>query len=654
MAQDARLAKPGPRPYGAAPIHQKAFPMLALFRRFLNTWAARAFFLVLIGSFCLWGISGTITNLNKDTALATVGDARIEPAEFQEDFRKQLNQVSRMLGGTTEPTPQIKRAVGQQVLDRLVTQAAIMGETRRLGIAVPEEALKQAVFAMPVFRGRTGAFDRTTFTTVLRQNNFTEQRFLELLRADLGQRQLVEAVQVGAGAPETMIREVYAFQKETRTAHYVEFAFAAAPAPPAPTDDDLHRFYDNDPASYSAPAYRRVKMVVLSPETVAREIEVPEAEIATYFETHASEFTQPEKRSVQVVIAQDQARAAAIARGWIAGADWDAVQKLAAEGAASAALDDATPAEFPAPELATAVFAAAPDIVTGPVQSSLGWQVFRVTKITPGASRNLADATPEIREKIARTRAVDEVYARANKLEDAISATGSLDQIPADIGAEPAYGQLDAMGNTPSGDPAPLPGPAELRPVLLTAAFALAKGEPPRMTEGPGQSYFAMVVEESDPPQLKPYEVVAERVRDDWERDARRRVQEQEAAKLLAATKAGTSLDDAATIAGERLQRTPPHMRGTAPEGLAPALAERLFEMKPNDATMVETPDAFLVATLGDVVAPDAAADVAGAGQLRAALTQSVGQDIEITLAAALRSRAKPTVNRTMLDSLTQ
>ena len=38
--------------------------MLAMFRRFLNTWAARAFFIVLIGSFGLWGVSGVIQDIS--------------------------------------------------------------------------------------------------------------------------------------------------------------------------------------------------------------------------------------------------------------------------------------------------------------------------------------------------------------------------------------------------------------------------------------------------------------------------------------------------------------------------------------------------------------------------------------------------------------
>lgn len=628
--------------------------MLSLFRRFLNTWAARAFFLVLIASFGLWGIADVVRNAGQDNALATVGDRKIEAPEFQEAMRTQLAQVSRMLGGKTEPTPAIRQAVAGQVLDRLVVQAAIQNEVSRLGLVVPDEALRAAVFDIPAFRGASGTFDRARFEAVLRSNNLTEPRFLDLMRSDLGQRQLMEAVQVGATPPEVLTAQVFAFQRETRIAHYVELPFAAAAEPPAPTEADLQRAYDNGDR-YSAPEFRRVKAVILSPDTVARDIEVPEADIGAYYEQHKAEYVVPEKRSVEVVVAQEEARAKDIAAAWIAGADWDAVQKAAAAaGASSVSLDDATTTEFPAPELGKAVFAAPVETVTGPIQSALGWQVFRVTKVSAGTERPLAQATDEIRTKLARERAVDQVYARANKLEDALSASGSLDDLPGDLGIAAVTGTLDAQGNTPAGQPAPIPGPPALRQALVTAAFALGKNEPARMTEGPDQSYFAVTVEDITPAARKPFAEVEAQVREDWERDARRKEQERVAAKLLTAAQAGSSLDDAATVAGLRLDRTPPMARAQPTPGVPAEMTEPLFGLKPGAMTMIETPDAFYVMALAEVAAPDLAADPAGAAQIRTALTQAIGQDIELTVAAALRIQAKPLVNRTLLDSMTQ
>ena len=574
-------------------------------------------------------------------------------------MRTQMAQVTRMLGGKTEPTPAIRQAVAGQVLDRLVVQAAIENEVERLGLAVPDDAVRAAVFEIPAFRGANGAFDRQRFEAVLRNNNLTEPRFLDLMRSDLGQRQLMEAIQVGATPPEIVTQQVFAFQHETRVAQYVELPFAAA-EPPAPTDADLQRFYDNNGDRYSAPEFRRIKAVILSPETVARDIEVPEADIGAYYDQHKAEYVVPGKRSVEVVVAQDEAQAKEIATTWTVISDWDAVQKVAASaGASAAALDDATTAEFPSPELAQAVFAAPAQAVTGPIQSALGWQVFRVTKVTAGSERTLAQATDDIHAKLARERAVDEVYSRANKLEDALSASASLDDLPADLGVAAVTGTLNAQGNTQAGEPAPIPGSPALRQALVAAAFAAQKNDPPRMIEGPDQSYFAVAVEDDTPAALKPFASVEAQVREDWEHDARRKEQERAAASLLTATQAGSSLDDAATVAGQRLQTTPPVLRAqptpAAPiPGVPTQMIEPLFSLKLNGTTMIETPEAFYVLALSEIKEPDPAADPAGTAQIRTALTQAIGQDIEMTFAAVLRDQAKPQVNRTLFDSMSQ
>ena len=152
------------------------------------------------------------------------------------------------------------------------------------------------------------------------------------------------------------------------------------------------------------------------------------------------------------------------------------------------------------------------------------------------------------------------------------------------------------------------------------------------MIEGPDQSYYALVVESQTAAEVKPFEAVQDQVRANVVHDARRRAQEVVAARLLTAVKAGGSLDDAAAVAGGRVERAP--LR--------------------NDGTMLETADGFAVLKLVTIEAPEPASDPAGAAQLRTALERSIGQDAEILYANALRERAKPTVNQAMLDSLTQ
>ena len=629
--------------------------MLSAFRAFLNTWVARVFFFVLVASFALWGIGDVVRNAGHETALATIGDRKIEPAEFQETFRRELAQVNRMMGNKSEPTSEVRKAVAEQSLSRMITQAAIADEVHRLGIVVPDAALRQAVFDIPTFRGKAGAFDRGVFEAVMRNNNLTEARFLELMRSDLAQRQLMETVQAGVAAPETLLSQIYAFQHETRVGDIVELPFTTAPAPPAPTADDLQRQYENNPVAYSAPAYRRIKLVVLSPQTLARGIEVTPEEVQAYYEAHKSDYATEAKRAAEVIVTQDETAAKNLSAAWQAGADWPAMEKAAqAAGASAVKLDESTRQQFPSPELADAVFAAQPDVATAPVKSAFGWQVIRVTKVEPGESRTLDQVRDEVRQKAAQDRAVDQVYGRANQLDDALSAGTSLDDLPGDLGLAAVTGTLDAQGNTPEGEKAPIPGTDALRKAILETAFKTAPSDTPRMIEGPDQSYYALKLEDVIEPKVKPLAEVEPQVRQDWEQARRRREQEVRAAKLMTASQAGGSLDDAATIAGLRMDKTPQVGRSGAVEGVPPQVQEALFRLKPNEATMVETPEGFAVVRLAEIVNADPAKDPAGAALARQALTQSLDSDVEVIFASALRERTQPKVNRTMLDNLVE
>jgi len=416
----------------------------------------------------------------------------------------------------------------------------------------------------------------------------------------------------------------------------------------------LQRQYENNLPSYSAAEFRRIKLVLLSPETVARTTDISDEDIKAYYDQHQAEFVKEAKRSVHIVSTSDEARAHSLAAAWSGGAGWDDIQHQAESGASAITLDDAGQAEIPSPELAAAVFSAAPDAVVGPVGSPLGWQVFQVFHVSLGATTTLADATDGIRATIAKERVADGMYDRINTLEDAVAASPTLDEIPAGLGVIAASGTLDARGNTQDGEPAPIPGTPAQRQAILTAAFALQKGEPPRLTDGPENSHFAVLVEDMTAAAPKPFAEVEGVVREDWLRAARRKFQEQAAAKLMTAAQAGSSLDDAATVAGLRVQRTPPLPRGAPPSGVPQELATAAFSLKPKEATMVGVPEAFLVATLGEVSKPDMAADPIGAGQTRKQLADSMSQDVQNVYASALRTRLRPSVNQRVLDSVVQ
>lgn len=635
--------------------------MIGLMRHALTTWPARLFFGLLVVVFVIWGIGDVFrTGFNSDTAIATVAGRSIDGAEVAETYRKQLSQLSRSLGTDITPTLPMKKAIADQALETVITQTAVAAEVANLGLIAPDDAVRQAVFEIPTFQGRDGKFDRNQFNAVLNANGLTEGRFLALMKTDLGQRQLFAALRAGTNAPDVMVRQVYAFQNEKRVAEIVNLPFAAVPAPAPPTEAQAARWYENHKDRYSTPEYRRIKLLVLSPDSVSSEITISEDDIKASYEAHKASFSTEERRSVQVILADDETKAGTLAAKFQAGADWSTMQEEASKlGASAVELTDAPIAQFPVDELAKAAFAAQLNIVPAPVKSALGWHVIKVTAITPGTSKTLAEMHDLLRAQLVADKAADLIYERANKLDDMLAGGTKLDELPTDLGLAAATGTLDAQGLTLDGKPAPLPGGLTLHQILMTAAFAAKLGEAPHLIEAPrsadtAQTFYALSVEEITSPAPRPQAEVADRIAADFIQDAIRHTQEVAAAALLAEVKAGKLLRDAAVLANFTTSVLAAVGRATPVEGVPPQLIAPLFSLKPGEPTMVEVEAGFVVAVLSEVIAANQDADPVGYGKMRDALASGMADDLQAAFIAGLRERGEPRINRAIADRLVQ
>jgi peptidyl-prolyl cis-trans isomerase D len=630
--------------------------MLGSLRILANTWPARILFFVLAAAFVGWGVATRTPFGGSSDTIATVGGAPIAAPQVQQAYQQELGQVSRQMGNPAEIPQALRRQVAMQALDQAVMRQALRNKERQLGLAVPDAALRDAALAIPQFHGPNGQFDHALMLSVLQQNNLTEQRFLDDLAQQLRDRQLLGAVTSGAVAPDILLRQVFTFQHELRTADAVLVRLDAAAAPPPPSDAQVQRWYENHPQAYSAPEYRRIRAVILTPEVVGRDVAVSDEELRAAYAQQKSQFVTPERRSVQVITAPDEATAQKLSTQWSLGADWDTMQKAAqADQATAVALDAAAKTEFPAPELADAAFTANPDTVSPPVKGALGWYVVRVTQVEPGGTQSFEQAREAIRQHLVADKAADLIDQYSSKVDDLLAGGTALKDLPPDLGLAAVTGTLDAQGNTPAGRPAPIPGSAALRKALVAAAFAAKPGDAlklQRVAEGEA-AYFAVDVESIEKPAPRPLDQVRDAVSADWTRDQRQREADATATRIYSAVGAGMQLEAAARQAGLAVQALPPVGRLNPTEGVPDKLVAPLFALRPGQATMVQTPDGFMVAVLRTIDDPAPSADPVGYAQLRERLAAAMGQDIESTYAFALRLSQKPTVNDRLLSQMT-
>ncbi|UFN50811.1 SurA N-terminal domain-containing protein [Roseomonas sp. OT10] len=631
--------------------------MLSAFRRLAGTWFAKVLFLLLILSFGIWGIEDIVRNFGRETAVARVDGEPIELTEAQDAARRELQRLQRQLGPRFEANETMRLAVARQAVEALVAQRSLQQEARRMRVAASAEAVRDYVFGIPAFQ-TAGQFDRRLFNQFLAGNGISEQGFLALVAAELQRQQLTGAVRAGAAGPEAMVKPLVAFVREKRVADIVRLRADDAPEPAAPTEEQLRRYQENEAARFSTPEYRTAVVARLAAEVVAPEVQVSDADIAQAYEANRGRYELPERRALEQAVVPQEEAAKALAEAWRGGADFAAIQSQAT-AAGGQAVDLGTPsrADLSVPELAEAAFSAPAGGVAGPVQSPFGWHVLKVERIEPPQTRTLDQVRDEIRQELAQVAAADLAFERVNAAEDALAGGAPLEEAARQFGLAVGTVTTDAQGRGPDGNPAAMPVPDYARTEAVQAIFAARQGETPRMTESQaGAGFVGVQLQSVAAPALRPFAEVEPEVRLAWIRDARARSQEERAAALLAATRDGASLAEAAEKAGLSADRTAPFGRDPRqdPAGAATLPSELirpLFEAKPREVTMARTADGFAVGQVVEVVR-DAAADPEA---LRAARTQvelAMQEELEAQYAAALRDRARATINEDALRQI--
>ncbi len=628
--------------------------MLAVFRKLAGTWPARVFFVLLASSFVAWGVTDVARNIGANSnAVATVSGASITPGEFQFAFTRDLKEATAKLPDASQTPPALRQQVASLALQRLVYQKSLAADVAALHLATPDAALRDTIYAMPGFKGIDGKFDRRVLLQVLNNNQLTEQRFLDMMREEQTRTQLTDTIQNLGVPPDTLTGLAFTYLNESRTADMLVLRVANHPLPATPADTVLHRFWANHQENYSSPEYRHARMVVLSAATIGRSLPVTEAEIDAGYAMTKNQYEKPERRSIEVITAPNDTTAATLLAKWRHGASWaDMEQAAKTANATAVTFDDIDRGGIPSADLAAAVFSAKAGDIAGPIKGPFGSQIMHLRSILPPTKTPLAEARAKIRTKISEQKAADLVDPKSQKLQDLFAGGATLDEVPTGLGAAAAAGTMDASGRTQDGTPAPIPASPTLAREIVGAVFKAKKGDAVQLVEGPDRGFYAISVDTITPPSVQPFDAVKTKVLADWQADTRRHETEMQAAQLLRQVQGGKPIMDVAGAAGLSVARSTPALRGHMAIDMPRDLPPVLFSLKLGEATMVQTQDGFMVATLAQIIKPDPAKAAAQFAQIRATLTKVMGDDFLTSYATAIRDGGKPTVNTALLNKL--
>ena len=431
---------------------------------------------LIVVTFAFFGVESYLGSIGNDSSLATVGDTKIGPAEFENALRRQQDQIRAQFGGEIDiaqlNTPEIRRAV----LDGLVNQRLLALYATDSRLAVSPEQLRQVIGSIDEFK-QDGQFSQTRYEQVLRAQNLSVSQFEAQLRRDVAFQQLTTAVGSSAIAARKSAHRLLALQLEERTVATARVSAEELAGEVTVSDDEVQTYYQANRDRFRLPARVKADYLVLDREKFIESIKVDDAQIEAWYQEHQDRYRREEERSARHILlelgpdasADEVAEATARAEKILAevrangGKNFAEVAARESEdpGSASNGGDlgfftrDAMVAPF-----SEAVFGLEKDGISDVVRSDFGLHVIQLTGIRPEQVRPLEEVRETIQTELRQEQAAREfahaaetfanvVYEQPDSLSPAAEQFGlelkSSDWISRDGAGQPPFDNARLM-----------------------------------------------------------------------------------------------------------------------------------------------------------------------------------------------------------------
>ena len=632
--------------------------MLQQFRDFANKPIVRWLFVLFLAvPFGLFGIDYYFKGPMGGDAIASVGPQRIGQVEFDQALRNQAEIYRQQFRGQFDPAimenPEIRRAV----MDRLVNEKLVALGADRAGIRISDKQLAERIAGEP-FLQVDGRFSKERYESIARAQGLTPLGLDERLRQDFRQQQFRSSIVDTAFVPRATLDSFIKLSEQTRDVGVVNLAPEAYLAKVKITPEQVKSYYDSHAAEFTTPERARVEYVEMSLDAVAAKTPVSADDVKKVYdeEVKAGKYGQKEERRASHVLVAVKAEAKE--------ADRKAAQAKAEELAARVRKSPASFAEIAKTEsqdpgsavqggdlgffgrgsmvkpFEDAVFAAKKNDIVGPVASDFGYHVIRVTDIRPEKVRSLAEVTPEIEANLKKqgaTRGFAEAVESFSNLvyEQSTSLKPAAEKMNLAVQQSPWISK--------GASPVPVLNNPKLQAEIFSDATLKAKRNTSAIEVAPNVYVAARVVEHK-PAELRPLDSV--------KADIERRLQREEALKL-AKEEGEAKLKDlqAGKDAGLKWPAALAVNR-QKPGGLWPTVLDRVFRVDAKKLPAyagVETPMGYTLVRVTKVTDPEKVDD-AQREQLRGRLRDAVAaEELEATL-SSLRERVGVTLKKGALD----
>ncbi len=448
---------------------------------------------------------------------------------------------------------------------------------------------------------------KAALSTVLRQQGLTEQDFARMIRAEISNALVRNAIQIGTEVPPGPLAiDLYQHGKEQRTANIIVLPHSGITDVEQPVEEILISFYQAGKENYAVPETRTFSIAILSQDNLEKTTDIADEELKTIYERDIATYSVPERRQLEQSVVDDQAKAAAIAEALGQGKSMkEAV--TAATGSEDAYLGDNKFEQAGLPkEIGEPIFKAEPGATVGPVQTALGWHVIKVKSIIPPETRPFEEVKADLKKEILQMRVADDMFETGNQIDDRLAGGAALEEVAQEMGLKiSTYGPVKEDGSTVDSKD----GLKDFGPdwgSVVTTVFGLNEGESAPVMELADGRIAVIRLDKAAEKTYRPFEEVKDELSKTWIQDQKEvanKLRAEDALKALNASE--KTLNDIAAANGASVQTVTMTRDEDAKEPMNQPAKTLFFTLDENEPGMAPAKDGYILGIVTGVKLPD-------------------------------------------------
>lgn len=575
-------------------------------------------------SFAVWGIGDVFRGFSS-SRLAKVGSGEISIEAYRSVYQNELRRLQQRARRAITNEEARRYGLDQQVLQRLINDLTLDQKAKSLGLAIGEDETLRLTRDESVFKGPNGKFDSDRFKQIIRDAGYTERSFLAEQKGSFLRKSLTDSIVAGVEPPRAVLEALHRFRAEAREVDYFVLPASTVADIPAPSEEELKKYFDDREQSFRAKEYRQVMTLFVTPATLAKPQDVSDDDARKlYDEVKTKRYGAPEKRHLrQILFATQEEADKALAR-LKEGLSFDA---LAAERKLSTKDIDLGMLEArDLGPLADNVFSLPKPGYVGPLHTAFGAAILQIESIAPSVvTKSFEQARDELRGEIAKERAGPQVRTLHDAIEDQRTGGKSLAEAATSAGLEVASVEAtDASGLDKSGkEIAGLAGSED----LLNAIFKSDVGVDNDTVQTRDGGYVWFEIAKVEPARQRSYDEVKGAVEAALRAEKLQKALADRAEALTAELRAGKTIEDVAKMNGVEMKHVSEVKRAPHPQ-LSTAAIVAIFDAPPHGAGSAAVDGGRFVFVVKDATTPKydptSIEAKAAADQLRPSFTNDI------------------------------